>query len=557
MRYLLLLLAGMTVFFGCKSEKKQDQMASKEIGSLEEPPFEWKAANIYFLLTDRFNNGNPENDVNFDRTEETGVLRDFKGGDIKGITEKIKDGYFTELGVNAIWFTPVVEQIHGVVDEGTGNTYAYHGYWAKDWTTLDPNFGTREELAELVEEAHKRGIRVLLDVVINHTGPVTAKDPAWDEDWVRLDPTCTYQDYESTVSCTLVDNLPDIKTESDGPVDLPMPLLKKWQEEGRYDQEIEELDRFFAVNGYPMAPRFYIIKWLTDYVRELGVDGFRVDTAKHTEAYVWQELYREASIAFQEWKTNNPDKVLDDKGFYMVGEVYNYGISTGRMFSYGDKEVDFYDHGFESLINFDFKHDATRGYDTLFTKYDSLLQKELYDKSVLNYLSSHDDGSPFDRKRKKTYETATKLLLSPGASQIYYGDELARPLQVEGAVGDANLRSFMNWEDLEKEETRALLEHWQKLGQFRKNHPAIGAGKHTTLKKQPFVFSRTYETDTYADAVIVVLMAKKAVKTIDVSSVFSDGTLVKDAYSGITAEVTDGEVRMETPFEILLLEKSL
>ena len=66
-------------------------------------------------------------------------LRGFEGGDIKGITQKIKEGYFTDLGINAIWMTPIVEQIHGGTDEGTGVTYGFHGYWAKDWTKIDPN----------------------------------------------------------------------------------------------------------------------------------------------------------------------------------------------------------------------------------------------------------------------------------------------------------------------------------------------------------------------------------------------------------------------------------
>jgi alpha-amylase len=75
----------------------------------------WEAANVYFLLTDRFNNADPSNDVNFERTEETAVLRGFEGGDLKGITQKINEGYFTDLGINAIWMTPVVEQIHGAI----------------------------------------------------------------------------------------------------------------------------------------------------------------------------------------------------------------------------------------------------------------------------------------------------------------------------------------------------------------------------------------------------------------------------------------------------------
>ena len=120
----------------------------KEVVKVEKPaaPFVWEGANLYFLLTDRFNNGNLLNDVNFERTQEPGKLRGFEGGDIKGLTQKIKSGYFTDLGINAIWLTPVVEQIHGATDEGTGISYGFHGYWARDWTALDPNFGTKEDL---------------------------------------------------------------------------------------------------------------------------------------------------------------------------------------------------------------------------------------------------------------------------------------------------------------------------------------------------------------------------------------------------------------------------
>ena len=150
-KYLILAIL-ITVTLSC-SEKKQ---AQKEVIATVEAPFIWEGANIYFLLTDRFNNGDTANDVNFDRTKETGVLRGFEGGDILGITQKIEEGYFTDLGINAIWFTPVVEQIHGAVDEGTGVSYGYHGYWAKDWTALDPNFGTMDDLKKLVEVAQDR-----------------------------------------------------------------------------------------------------------------------------------------------------------------------------------------------------------------------------------------------------------------------------------------------------------------------------------------------------------------------------------------------------------------
>ncbi|MCB0531754.1 MAG: hypothetical protein KDD14_06105, partial [Saprospiraceae bacterium] len=303
-------------------------------------PFLWENANVYFMLTDRFYNGDPANDVHFGRTAQAGKLRGFMGGDIKGITRKIKAGYFNKLGINAIWFTPVVEQIHGAVDEGTGLSYGFHGYWTKDWTRIDPNFGTERELAEMVTTAHQHGIRVIFDVVINHTGPVTDQDPVWPDTWVRTSPQCTYTGYETTVPCTLVKNLPDIKTERDTPVDLPPFLLEKWKTEGRLEQELAELDAFFQRTGHPRAPRFYIIKWLTDYIRKFGFDGYRCDTAKHTEETVWAELRKEADAAFADWKKAHPGTLADEQQFYMVGEVYNYGISGGRLFDFGDRKVD-------------------------------------------------------------------------------------------------------------------------------------------------------------------------------------------------------------------------
>ena len=108
--------------------------------------------------------------------------------------------------------TPFQEQNRGPTDEGTGRTYAYHGYWTQDWTAVDPALGTEADLRAVVEAAHERGIRVLMDAIVNHTGPVTPEDPAWPGDWVRTAPKCEFRNYTTTVDCTLVDNLPDFLT---------------------------------------------------------------------------------------------------------------------------------------------------------------------------------------------------------------------------------------------------------------------------------------------------------------------------------------------------------
>ena len=557
MKKLLVVLSILSLFTGCKKTQKKQQAPPTIVKETtkKEAPFVWEGANVYFLLTDRFNNGNPNNDVNFDRTEETGVLRGFEGGDIVGITKKIEEGYFTDLGINAIWFTPVVEQIHGATDEGTGNTYGYHGYWAKDWTSVDPNFGTKKDLENLVKTAHKHGIRILLDVVLNHTGPVTEKDPVWPDDWVRTGPNCEFTTYENTTACTLVENLPDILTESDTAVELPDALLAKWKKEGRLSIELDELQLFFERTGYPRAPRYYIIKWLTDYINDLGIDGFRVDTVKHVNENAWTDLYTEASYAFETWKKKHEDQILDNNPFYMVGEVYNYGVSGGREFDFGNKKVDFFDHGFKSLINFELKNDADNNYETIFKKYNKLLNTKLKGKSVLNYLTSHDDGAPYDKDRTKPYRSANVLLLTPGASQVYYGDETARSLTIEGTQGDATLRSFMNWEDLDSiPKTQKIHEHWQKLGRFRNNHPAVGAGKHNRLSKSPYVFSRTYINGDYKDKVVVGLDLPKGKKSLSVKGFFGDGTKLFDTYSETEVIVTNGKVVLDNDFDIALLE---
>ncbi len=537
----IFLLAGFALLSSCAT-----------VQNSKEKTFTWEGANMYFLLTDRFKNGDQTNDLNFGRTEKAAVLRGFEGGDLRGIIQKIDDNYFSDLGINAIWMTPIVEQIHGATDEGTGKTYGFHGYWTKDWTALDPNFGTKQDLKELVEKAHAKGIRIVLDAVINHTGPVTPTDAVYPNSWVRTSPQCTYNSYENTTACTLVANLPDILTESNAEAELPQMLVEKWKKEGRYESEIKSLNDFFARTGYPKAPKYYIMKWLADYVEEFGIDGYRVDTVKHTNEDVWKDFQKICQEAFDIYKRNNPSKVLDNNLFFTVGEIYGYGISQKQDYDFGDKKVNYYQNGFKSLINFDFKGDANKSYEEVFSDYSKLLHGDLNGKTVMNYLTSHDDGSPFDKDRKRTYESATKLLLAPGISQVYYGDETARDLTIEGATGDATLRSNMNWNDVQSNaETKKLLAHYQKLGKFRANHPAVGAGVHQMISSSPYWFTRSYNNDK----VLIGLDLNTGIKEISVSDIFENGTKLRDAYSGKTVKVENGKAIINTEFSLVLFEQ--
>ena len=140
--------------------------------------FDWNNASVYFLITDRFYNGDPSNDNSYGRNKDgKDEVGTWHGGDFKGLTEKLD--YIQDLGMTAIWINPIVEQVHGFIgggSEGKFPFYGYHGYWALDFTKIDKNFGDEESLRILVDEAHQRGIRVIVDVVMNHVGYATLAD---------------------------------------------------------------------------------------------------------------------------------------------------------------------------------------------------------------------------------------------------------------------------------------------------------------------------------------------------------------------------------------------
>jgi alpha-amylase len=444
----------------------------------------------------------------------------FHGGDLKGLTSKLD--YLQKLGVNALWISSPLEQIHGWVGGGTKGDfphYAYHGYYTMDWTRLDANMGTEEDLRRLVDGAHQRGIRVLFDVVMNHTGYATLADMQqyqfgalylkgaerdkilgknwtdwtpgpgqtwhsfndyinfsdktawqkwWGKAWVRTD----IGDYDSpgyddlTMSLAF---LPDIKTESTTPSGLPVFYAHKPDTHAK------------AIAGY--TPRDYLTHWLSQWVRDYGIDGFRVDTAKHVEMAAWQQLKDQATNALKAWKQANPTKKIDDAPFWMTGEAWGHGVM----------QSDYYRHGFDAMINFDYQDQASSAKDCL-AFMDMTWQNmaaKLQNFNVLSYLSSHDTRL----FREAGQRNAELLLLAPGAVQIFYGDETERPFGPTGSDPLQGTRSQMNWQDINGKEALTLA-HWQKLGQFRARHPAIGAGVQTTLHQaQGYSFNRVLGDD--------------------------------------------------------------
>jgi alpha-amylase len=513
---------------------------------------------VYFVVTDRFFDANPANNGSYGRKREPKPQDDigtFHGGDLAGLTKKLEDGWFRELGVNAIWITAPYEQIHGWVVGGNREFkhYAYHGYYALDFTTLDANMGTEDELRAFVTAAKKQGIRVLFDVVMNHPGygdlvslttyvtqPKTDKktgmvwsgwqeatlrdyhsyidynDPAWlnwwGPDWIRSGLRGYTEGGRDDLTMQLA-FLPDFKTESGKPVGLP-PFLKNKP----HTKAVERPDT--TVRGY-------LVDWLTRWVRDFGVDGFRADTVKHVEPASWAALKKAGTAALADWKAKNPALKIDDTPFWMTGEYWGHGIDRTALF----------DSGFDNMINFDFQSraDATgTKLDAVYAEYAKALAAPAT-HNVLSYLSSHDTKL-FDRKR--IVDGATALMLAPGGVQIFYGDETARP-PGPGASSDPQqaTRSFMNWDSIDAD----VLAHWRKLGQFRARHVALAKGEHRKLSDTPYVFARVHP----ADKVVVGLgLTGGAPVQLPVQGVFADGDRVRDAYGGGLATVAAGRVQI-------------
>ncbi len=540
--------------------------------------FTWDNAVIYLALTDRFNNGDQANDRAYGRgSDATGAPYEsgsghFQGGDFKGLLEKVNEGYFTDLGINALWISPVVEQVHGWVggENGATQEYAYHGYWPLDFTQIDENWGTEDELVELISACHERGIRVIADIVLNHAGyntladmdslsfgSITSNDwktwrpkqgetwasyhdlfidyqaPGWStwwgSDFVRAD----LQGYDScgtseTTRC--VHSLPDFKTdEVDVPVELPPVLRTKWSTE-KESAQMSAAAELANSTGAQITPRLLLVKWAADLVEKFGFDGIRLDTAKHLDFETIQLLKSESQRARRVWLAENTAAPPGD--IWILGEVYGAAV----------EESEYFGNGVDALLNFAFKDENLADYDnldSLYAAYSSFLHQNP-NSGFVSFTSSHDDGL-YDHS---DVSTSTALLLAPGATQIYYGEE-------SGRTGDA--RSSMNWSSTDEDR----LEHFQKIASFKRDHPAVGLGVHERLPGDGYyAFHRTLDSRVHPDKVLVVMGATGRVR-LNVSRLFADDTALRDAYSGKVAIVSFGSVQFDAGDSGILLISEL
>lgn len=530
----------------------------------ETQPFDWGNANVYFVITDRFANGDSSNDVNYGRIVDYGSERlnaaTFHGGDFKGMLQKAREGYFRELGVDVVWMTDVYEQIHGWMS-GSGAIndfphYGYHGYYPLDYTQTDKNYGTVEELRELVNELHSQGIRVMLGANLNDPGYPTLLDAVqlgladtglseqeaathirdwsfdrffeqrldWDgwygRDWVRM-PDEGWD--ESDPLQATIYGMPDFKDESDKPTRIPDFLKRKWKREGKANDPWVNPSARKLREDHDWSPIQYVTAWIASWVEEFGIDGFRCDIVENVHLNRWKELSEACDSALARWRANHPDDPASrwTDRFYMTGDFEMAGI---------DYKPEYADAGFSSMVNFYFpKHGDLDGIVYTWQAYSDSIQAHpgWHPFSYLNN-SYHRDAD-----MTNMVDCATTLLLSPGVSQLFYGDETGRKLSdAQYNVDSAQaFRSDMDWGEIDT----LQLDHFRRLGKIRQQHPAIGKGIQTSIDTH--TCHRRHNDDR-----LIIRVRPIPGQPIRVSPFFPDSTLVTDLYTGQTATVRNGTV---------------
>lgn len=518
---------------------------------VEPQKFRWESGLMYFAFTDRFLNGRLENDG---PVADVDPIANYQGGDFAGITRKIEDGYFDALGVKTLWISPVDQNPEGRF-VGTGGRFysGYHGYWPSQPRATQHRFGSLEELRALTAAAHKRGIRVIADLVLNH---VHQEHPYWinhqQDGWFNTAASCVCGsspecDWESQrLICKFTNYLPDFN----------------WRSSDMVDQFIADT-----------------LWWL----EQADFDGFRMDAVKHMDQVAGRTLRGKLKEI----------TAMTGTHFYLVGETFvgeNGRAEIARYISPRELDGQFDFPLYWPVLNAfaNVKDDQGKLLATLRNVDAAVRANEVfYAPGTINspFLGNHDvarfisyaanqlkgaGGDPFSPSRPapmvmepEPYEMAkyafTFVLTQPGVPLIYYGDEIGMP-----GAGDPDNRRMMRFDipaappdapetqEAVEKGVRAgkLLWYVQKLGQARREHLALQTGDRHTLRVEDdlYIFQRSLPDGSGAIIVINRGGLPRPPLEIDlVGSLARGNALYQDIFSERTLQLAGTATVVELP----------
>ena len=492
---------------------------------------------MYSLMTDRFYDGNTTN--NFKVGEpEVKLEADFQGGDFKGITKKIQEGFFKKIGTNTLWISPITENPskgYGMLDKSYVKTKfsGYHGYWPDSFTKLDPRFGTEAEFKEMLEVAHQNNMNVLVDYVANHVfieSPTYKQHPDWFTPLILKDGTKNIGKFDEHRFTT-------------------------W-----FDTHIPKFD----------YSKPEVINAVTDSAmvlyKKYDIDGFRHDAVKHIQNDFWKTLTKKLRV----------EAASENRSLYQIGETYgshemvqsyvNNGMLDGQF------EFSLYHHASNALTN------PKLSLEDLKIAMEESVYYYGYHNVMGNISGNHDkiriaskaDGS--FAEGEDTHETAwtkktmnknplgfqkTALIMAfnmtvPGVPVIYYGDEFAMP-----GADDPDNRRMMEFDIKNGSDTRPwvidervkLEATTRKMTELRKNNMALLYGDTKVLyaDEQALVYMRNYMNNS----VITVINSGATAKKIMVNLPFG-GLQAYKAQMGNTFKINAKNPKTKPTLEISL-----
>lgn len=516
-----------------KKTTKKFQLKAREMAGADRKGFDISDV-LYMLMPDRFANGNPKNDVIkgmedqlCDRNEPS--LR--HGGDLEGLRQHLD--YFTNLGVTALWLTPVLENDRPA-DGGKHSTY--HGYATTDYYRVDPRFGTNEEYKALVDECHKKGLKVVMDMIFNHCGDYHpwAKHTRIDENGK------TIKDYPSKDWF----NSPNYGLQTSYKL---TPVLDPYA--SKVDMK-ETVDGWFVPSMPDLNQRNpHVIKYLIQnsiwWIETVGIDGIRMDTYPYADRQ-----------AMADWM-----KVLNKEypNFNTVGETWVTEPAYTAAWQKDSKLSDI-NSNLKTVMDFAFfdrlsqaKNEETddwwKGWNRI---YNSLCYDYLYTdpSSVMAFIENHDTDRYLGNGKDSTaLKQAYALLLTmKRIPQLYYGTEIlmnGTKTETDGNVrqdfpggfpGD-KVNKFTR-EGRTKAEN-AMFDWTSRLLHWRQNNDVIINGSQTQFIPQHgvYVLARQHNGKT----VLTILNGKKADNQVDVAryaEVIGSHTTATDVLTGATVDLT-------------------
>ena len=515
---------------GRSKKKVQYQLLAREMSGDKRMGFT-NADVLYMLMPDRFADGNPANNqiagmeaYKNDRTKPS--LR--HGGDIEGIRQHLD--YFTQLGVTALWFTPVLE--NNSPDSHNGFS-TYHGYATTNYYKVDPRFGTNEEYRRLIDEAHSRGLKVVMDMIFNHCGdyhPWLKDMPS--HDWFNQ------PDYKNNYLQTSY-KLTPVMDPYASEVDLKETV------EGWFVRSMPDL------NHHNIHVMNYLIQNSIWWIETVGIDGIRMDTYPYAYADAMARWMKRLDSEYPNFNTVGETWV--ENPAYTA--AWQKGNKMGKPESYLKTVMDF--SFYEKMDSA--RHEETdgwwRGYNRV---YNSLCLDYLYPKpeSVMAFIENHDtDRYLHDGQDVDALKQALALLLTiKRIPQLYYGTEVlmngtkritdgnVRKDFPGGFPGDAHnaftvegrtpaQNDMFNW-------LSALL-HW------RQGNEVITRGKMTQFipKDGIYVIARSYK-GRHAVTIINGTSQPKQMKLDRYSEVFGHATIARDVPTGKSVNLANGEIAL-------------